>query len=712
MRILMLIAAVVLTEGSIVNVFVPGQGSISETDIRAGGREVHLTLKGDTWIPTFAMFASGIVNLITSSSGVTAEPDGFMAKKRTILPTTSVVVDQRKNDFSVVALILQPDVSYNIQKDELVYISIPGNTTLSGAIPLPPEGTGPTSFVIMAAQSILEVPPVITEEQVRAGDLRIVILLTNGETFVQRKPSAIHDMISQVSSSLENVPGEVSSFNIRKNLIFNSEIGFELISPYDRLHIRLEKDTFYNFFAEKEIINISLPTSFMTSGFVPTPQSPLGFVILNSPGTVRLDTTTTITELMVRSGTVEFTLVLKHDKWNLVDNTSLPVITRKLELIQRFRSVKKGSWDARLAEGQLLSPQSFILLDPVPTNRQEQRLLVKLLKDPSYRLESGLSSDEIQFSIPPGTLISGLPPYSSTVENIFRFSIKAMGDITQLSGSEPEHSGDFIGLPGAKLSMIIRISLNKDKWKAADCRDVIRSGFSSNLPTATHGFMAKLDRIVNPASINIVGNDMEIMLSRESTYTIAPAVGTAPAPEIISLRIPAQCVALRVPPGGVATIKIDLHPSEIPYSLYTPRETDRPEMFEIVYANRPFNMEVHYANPDTWKQLKLINSIQCDTGVRNYDVDVSDFGNCSVLSCRTRATAFPNAHVIRLLPPKNVADWTPVGTWSVCVFFWYSGRWTRIGQPIDIQADPLDQQAPGDGDLTASVDPSVLAVCE
>eukprot|EP01059_Diplonema_ambulator_P011228 TRINITY_DN21188_c0_g1_i1.p1 TRINITY_DN21188_c0_g1~~TRINITY_DN21188_c0_g1_i1.p1 ORF type:complete len:421 (+),score=96.92 TRINITY_DN21188_c0_g1_i1:3-1265(+) len=397
------------------------------------------------------------------------------------------------------------------------------------------------------------------------------ITLTNGETFVTRSEGPIVKLLESFNSSLANDPSEPYNFVARKGLLLNVQ-RVEIIAPYDTLRITFQPDPNYNFYAPQEIINVTLPPVLLTSGFAPTPGQPLGFVIENSPGTVWISfgQNTQLTENMVREGTASFILVLKHDKWNLVDNTSAAVIERKNTFISAFRNTISGMWDQR--SQYLLKPQSFVLLDPQPDVNQEQRLAVNIQQDTGYRLSTDVTQDSVQFYIPTSVLVSKLPPFSlNQGPNSFRFDIKAMGDITLVNTghTEPEQSGDIAGLPGAKLSMSLTVKLNKDSWRAVDCRDVIRTGFSSNLPNAPHGFLAKLDSIVNPNGIMFTecGIDkpceMTINMYRVSSYTIAPAQGAIPQPEIVTLNIPAKCVAFRIAPVGSVTMTIDLHPSEV-----------------------------------------------------------------------------------------------------------------------------------------------------
>ena len=694
-------------EASVMTIDIPGATLITEADIRVGGRELGLHLKGDTWKRNFALYAPAVWQLISSGSSVNEEPAAFSVYKSEIIPTQDIVIDQRRNDYSALALLFRPAPSYNIKKDEVIYIQVPVNATQSGTAP-----TGDVSvFVVKAGLAMLQKPAVITEEMIRRGDLNMTFTLLWGERFVTRgvqRETAVREMIDLIISDLVSVPGENSNFEVRKNLIIQP-IHFDILSAGDSLTIRFQPDPLYNFYAAREVVNFTLPPVFITSGFVPASTEPLGFVVENSPGTVTLvEPLGGLTEAAIRAGTAEFILVLQHDIWDLADNTSAVVQERKVVFINSFVSPDpNGAFNRRMAAGTLLKPSGIQLLDAKPTRKSEQRLRVRFEADPAYILAA---RDTISLFIPQEMLVSRLAPFSAGGgPNFFQAKVLAMGDLGYSPTFEPRHSGDVIGLPGAEVFMSLTVTLKKDKWKEVACRDVLRTGFSSSHPSMPHGFMSKLDRIVNPAGVSFtkctsgLSCTMTVQLSREATYSLVPQELASPEAETITLNVPKECVGYDVAPSGRAQFTIDIHPSEISYDLYMPAYLEKGEQIGVVYAGRAFYVEAHYGNPESWRAVHLVNSLQCSS----FDVPqipADAYGNCTQYSCFTGAASFTHTHSIRFGPK------TQAGVWSVCIHYSYTQTRVRLGQPIVIETDPTQVLPPAVPTVGGSVDPYIVAV--
>eukprot|EP01063_Lacrimia_lanifica_P036719 TRINITY_DN7368_c0_g1_i1.p1 TRINITY_DN7368_c0_g1~~TRINITY_DN7368_c0_g1_i1.p1 ORF type:complete len:903 (+),score=239.07 TRINITY_DN7368_c0_g1_i1:68-2776(+) len=710
-------------EAGLLRLEIAGGTAITETDVRRGGREVLLKLEGDTWILDWVPAARHLQATIESTSSMLDEPAGFMASRETLLPIDSIVLDSRHNDFSVVALVLQPLASFNLFHDEVVYIPVPANATTSGQITYPEGRSDSTNFQILAGKTKLQAPALITEDEVRAGGLQLTLLLLQGEQFESRgeaRERSVDLVIDAVTSSLDGNPDEQNTFRALRHSLL-AAIGFDIVSTAEEMTITLQPDPTYNFYADTETVRFTLPPSFFMSTLVPTPVEPLEIVIQNSPGSVWLRMPPT-TEAMMRSGTASLIIVLKHDRWNLGKDGTPEAQARREELINSFEGTTEGGlWNAQ--RSTILQPDSIVLLDAVPDERSEQRVEVRFNQDVNYILRA-VAADEVEFFIPASALLSQLPPKSldadGNVGGALTFSIQAMGDVQQIGsgGQLPEHSGDLKGLPNGKPVMQLTVRLTKDRWAEDTCADYIRSGFSSDQPDLPNGFMAKLDRIVNPAGLTFtpctVGNTCEltIRLTPEESYSaLTPA--NLPKKEVITVRIPPQCVSFGVQPSGSATMTIEPHPSEVSYNLLTPGTLEKPEVFGLAYEDRPFYVEAWYGNKESWKGLRLVNSLSCSqVNVARYPVPQENWGKCGeLMTCLTSAKDYPDTHSIRLAPAQgqNPTGWMPPGTWSVCTLFVYSAQWVRVGDPITVEVDPTKSV---DGEVTgkaSDINPMIVA---
>ena len=732
---MLLCAIISLSYAAQMDVKVPGLSSITETDVRNGGREVSLKLQGDAWQRNFALFAPFVWIGVTSGSGVNQEPYGFTANKGSVLPAASIVMDQRKNDGSTLALLLQPSPFYDIVYDEIIYIAVPSNATVSGVAP------NTQAFVIKAARSSLNGPAIVTEAMLRAGGLNMTILLLNGETFVSRgvqRDLSVLETIAQVTSNLFDLPEETNNFEVRKGLILKP-IGFDIISPFDTMTVTFAADPMYNFYSPTEIVNFSLPKMFITSGLRPTPLAPLGFVVQNSPGTVyfhetvasptgtgtivQIAPTPSLTETEIRSGTAELVLVVLHDIWALADNTSAAVINKKTIFLQGFRSSDaNGKFNNRMGSGFLLKSSGVQLIDLVPNPvTSEMRLRVKFEKDPQFILPANTAREMVTFFIPGEMFVSGISPQAQGGGvNSFQFSIEAMGHIQEFAARSalPIHSGYISGIIQRPVNLQLVVQLTKDKWKEAACKDVLRFGFSSNLPNLPHGFMRKLDTIVSPfgAQFQKCGSGaaelclLTLPISTVSSFSLVPdAANTYPEPEIVTFKVPARCVGFGIQPSGGATFVIDVVPTQISYIAYMPGvDAGRPALTGTVYADRVFQIEAVYANTTAWNGIKLVNSLKC-TSPDATQIEHTSIQKCSESnSCQTDAKKSKNAHSIEFKPKSGA--FTFAGVWSICVM--YDTEPFQLGTHLVIDTDPSATAGSEAAAPATAVDPTIVAVCQ
>eukprot|EP01062_Namystynia_karyoxenos_P031890 TRINITY_DN23613_c0_g1_i1.p1 TRINITY_DN23613_c0_g1~~TRINITY_DN23613_c0_g1_i1.p1 ORF type:complete len:1001 (+),score=211.65 TRINITY_DN23613_c0_g1_i1:76-3078(+) len=733
--------------GGVVSINVPGtpqiscqggQIGITETDVRAGGRAILLQLAGDTWKNTdFHLYRPAIIAGLRSASD--NEVTGFTAKRATILPLDAVVIDMRRNDYTVLALLFEADETYDILRDEKVSVDIPANATTSGTKPtLADAGGGIPSFMICAAQSVLQAPPVIEEQQLRDGGLELNLFLTMGEQFVQRQTSAIVDLIRNFNSSLYGNADEPENFFVRRNILLDP-VRFEPIAPnYEQLRITLSPDPVYNFYSPQEIVNITLPKTLMVSGFEPTPQSSLGFVIRNSAGQAWIDGAERglepdITEQQIRDGTASIILVLKHDKWRLQD----PRYPQALDTwISTFISQEgqQAVWDGRIAAKKILLPDSFVLLDHAPgsagPNHQLQRLQIRFQADSAYELV-GVAQEAVVFRVPSIVLQSGLPPRgaggSGSGTALFEFTIKAMGQVEIQPGTQqllPHDSGDLSGSSGEQKQ--IEVLLRKDKWKPATCADSIRAGFNSTLSRAVapYAFLAKLDRIVDPAGVSFsecpvsaTACSMIVRLRTEQTYTLAPADESfPPQPETISLTIPPRCVMLNIQPAGVVQFPVYPHPTEVSYRTFSPGATPEAAGSETVYADRAFDVELFYAPDGDWISYQLIKGIDCLEGPDQPAHASTRECRCSAdCKCNTMVAdvnKYPKGLRLSFAPTEQAAGqvWTDTGSWSVCVMRATTRSYVRIRNPITIEQDPATVEGPKEFDLAGEINAQIVVI--
>eukprot|EP01062_Namystynia_karyoxenos_P058511 TRINITY_DN50036_c0_g1_i1.p1 TRINITY_DN50036_c0_g1~~TRINITY_DN50036_c0_g1_i1.p1 ORF type:complete len:1032 (+),score=370.78 TRINITY_DN50036_c0_g1_i1:67-3096(+) len=733
--------------GGVVSISLPGVhsetcfGGITETDVRAGGRAVIVSLKGDTWKhPDFAPYRDSVVWGL-SSTGEAAEPAGFAARRDTLLPRDNVVVDIRRNDFTDLALLLNADPLFDIRKDEQVFVEVPANATTSGTRPTlaGTDGSGALpSFTVCAAQSVVKAPAVIFEAQVRGGvpPIEINLFLTNGEQFVQRNQLAIEELIRNFRSSLENAQGEPDNFVARRAALLRP-LRFEPIAPgFDQLRITLDSDPSYNFYTTREVINMTIPRSLIVSGFEPTPAlGGLGFVIGNSPGQAWIEgiggtgagQSLELTEDEIRKGTAGITVALKHDKWTLTPDTPLD------QWIPFFTSqeVQLGQWELR--RDQILSANSFELLDQQPGTAgagfQLQRLRINFRADPGYSLPPGLLAESVIFPIPTYTVMSRLPPTSATGAGVavLEFKIKAMGSVEMLNRQLlPRNSGDIFGSASAlDTTMRLDVRLQKDKWLPEMCRPVLRNAFNSTLSrqAAPLGFLAKIDSIVNPGGVTFSRCDavtdpctMSITLVRAQSYTLAPADPTVPPrPETVWLTVPPRCVGLGIVPAGDVSFRIDVHPSEVRFNTISASASGTTR---TVYAGRDFAVELYYSS-DAWLEYTLVQGIDC-TDPEARSITAAAACRCGApCPCATEVTGplFTNATKVEFRKPAEAGGeaqqvFTDVGSWSVCVkLMTQKGNVvTRVHSPIPVEQDPATIEPPAEAGIGADINAQIVVI--
>jgi hypothetical protein len=103
--------------------------SITQTDIRAGGKTIILTVVGDSWVASGATFDGQRQNIINGLTSAQAEALGWNNTVKALQGVAGVV---RTSD-SVVTITLDAQATYTITATETVTVTIPGSAVVLGA---------------------------------------------------------------------------------------------------------------------------------------------------------------------------------------------------------------------------------------------------------------------------------------------------------------------------------------------------------------------------------------------------------------------------------------------------------------------------------------------------------------------------------------------------------------------------------------------------
>lgn len=126
---------------------------IREATLVAGGRTLILTLTGDTWVASGALFNAQRQAILDGLTSDQDEPAGWNATVRDAAVVTSVV----RTSNTVVTITLAAAPTYDITADETITVTIPGSA-LNGAADIEADST----LSIMADVSGFESLPVAT----------------------------------------------------------------------------------------------------------------------------------------------------------------------------------------------------------------------------------------------------------------------------------------------------------------------------------------------------------------------------------------------------------------------------------------------------------------------------------------------------------------------------------------------------------------------
>jgi hypothetical protein len=146
----------------------------SETDIRAGGSTIILTLTGDTWVAAGAAFDAQRQNIIDGLDSARAEAAGWDAVVKTGLAVTDVV---RTSD--TVVTVTLPAFDYHITATETITATVPATAVAGGSAIV----AAPTFDVVAITAALSGTVTDDIETDIRTGGSTIILTLT-GTTWI------------------------------------------------------------------------------------------------------------------------------------------------------------------------------------------------------------------------------------------------------------------------------------------------------------------------------------------------------------------------------------------------------------------------------------------------------------------------------------------------------------------------------------------------
>ena len=298
----------------------------SETDIRADGSTILLTLTDDTWVTAFNAQRQAIIDGLTSAQG---ETNGWNARVKPALAVTDVV----RTSATLVTITLPAVATYDITAAETITATIPAALAQSGTGIV----AAPTFQVTVAAGTAALTVTDDSETDIRAGGSTILLTLTD-DTWV----TAFNAQRQAIIDGLTSAQGETNGWNARvKPALAVTDV---VRTSATLVTITLPAVATYDI-AAAETITATIPAAALAqsgTGIVAAPT----FQVTVAAGTAALTgTVTDDSETDIRAGGSTILLTLTDDTWVTGFNPQ-----RRQAIIDGLTSAQgeTNGWNARV----------------------------------------------------------------------------------------------------------------------------------------------------------------------------------------------------------------------------------------------------------------------------------------------------------------------------------------------------------------------------
>ena len=105
-----------------------GVPTMTETEVRTGGKTIIITLTGDTWVAAGAAFDAQRQNIINGMDSAQAEATGWDAEVKAKEVVGAVV----RTSNTVVTITLTAQAGYNITAQETITVTVPATAVILG----------------------------------------------------------------------------------------------------------------------------------------------------------------------------------------------------------------------------------------------------------------------------------------------------------------------------------------------------------------------------------------------------------------------------------------------------------------------------------------------------------------------------------------------------------------------------------------------------
>ncbi|MDH5544658.1 MAG: right-handed parallel beta-helix repeat-containing protein [Gammaproteobacteria bacterium] len=426
----------------------------SETEIRAGGSTIILTLSDDTWVAAGATFDAERANIINGLTSAGAETNGWNNIVKAGLLVTNVV---RTSD-TVVTVTLPAFAAYDITATETITATVPASaltTSASAVVASPTFNVTPIAATVALSGTVTD----DSETEIRAGGSTIILTLSDdtwvaaGATFDAERANIINGLTS--------AGAETNGWN---NIVKAGLLVTNVARTSDTVvTVTLPAFAAYDI-TTTETITATVPASALTTSASAVVASPT-FNVTPIAATVALSgTVTDDSETEIRAGGSTIVLTLSDDTWVAAGAT---FDAERMNIINGLTSAgaEGNGWNNVVKTG-------LSVTDVVRTSNT-----VVTITLPAFATYDITATETITVTVP----ASALTTSASAVVASPTFDVTSVGTTVALSGTVTDDSETEIRVGGST----IVLTLTDDTWVAAGATfDAERANIINGLTSA------------------------------------------------------------------------------------------------------------------------------------------------------------------------------------------------------------------------------------